>query len=184
MISIVALLISVKQLRWTITEQGNRSLRMFDIRSETPPPPDISKRLGEHISSYSLITIRMKVVGPATLYEVHGYAWDDSPSSFNFESHEDKPSINVDHGPGEVPILISHDIINDCYVGVNWMESDGYSLKERTIRCRYSHPFSSWEWEMLRRPSSLRRVLTLGHAKEKWVSLTMDNRGYLTLPRP
>jgi|GEM_PF-5737275 len=149
--SLVALLLSWRQLHEATTSNGGRGMNISvkHISREDVSPEDAVKidgALEEMRHEYVPFMVSFEVTGPAEYYQVIPYTWGKDGVSDRTGLEEPIPKLTCEDRRVSVVSMIQKELIDGIRFGVAWLQPDGVGLKPGAIRFDLNGDLEEWVW--------------------------------------
>lgn len=151
LVSLVALLLSWKQLHEAQTSNGGRGMNLHVKRtSRENVPEDVAREVDEALKAfhheYFPFVMTLQVTGPAEFYQVIPYTWGKDGVSDPTGFEEPIPKLTSEDGRISAMIMIQKELLDGIRFGVAWLEPDGLGLKPGAIRLNLDGELEEWVW--------------------------------------
>ncbi|HAT6528792.1 TPA: hypothetical protein JAJ73_002026, partial [Corynebacterium striatum] len=151
LVSLVALLLSWKQLHEAQTSNGGRGMNLNVKRtSRENVPEDVAREVDEALKAfhheYFPFVMTLQVTGPAEFYQVIPYTWGKDGVSDPTGFEEPIPKLTSEDGRISAMIMIQKEFLDGIRFGVAWLEPDGLGLKPGAIRLNLNGELEEWVW--------------------------------------
>lgn len=151
LVSLVALLLSWRQLHEARTSNGGRgmNLRVKPISRDDvylEEAQEIDQMLEHMEHEYIPFVMSFKVTGPAQFYQVIPYTWGKGGISEHAGFEDPIPKLTCEAGEINVVAMIQKELVDDIQFGVAWVEPDGVGLKPGAIRFALNGELEEWVW--------------------------------------
>lgn len=151
LVSLVALLLSWKQLHEAQTSNGGRGMNLHVKRtSRENVPEDVAREVDEALKAfhheYFPFVMTLQVTGPAEFYQVIPYTWGKDGVSDPTGFEEPIPKLTSEDGRVSAMIMIQKELLDGIRFGVAWLEPDGLGLRPGAIRLNLNGELEEWVW--------------------------------------
>lgn len=150
-VSLVALLLSWRQLYEARTSNGGRGMNLHvrPITRDDLSPEDaalIDQSLVGMEHEYVPFMVTFEVTGPAVYYQVIPYTWgkDGISERTGFDAPISK--LTCEDGPVSTVSMVQRELVEGIRFGVAWLQPDGSGLKPGAIRFDLDGDLEEWVW--------------------------------------
>lgn len=182
-VSLVALLLSWRQLYEARTSNGGRGMNLNvrhisrkDVTAEDANIIDEALAGMEH--EYVPFMLSFKVTGPAEFYQVIPYTWGKDGVSDRTGVEEPIPKLTCEAGQVNTVSMIQKELLDEIRFGVAWLQPNGEGLQPGAIRFDLNSDLEEWVW----RNRFVSRLPFVNPGKWKPRKSRMPSVGPLTQP--
>lgn len=170
-VAAASLTISWNQFRLARTDQGGSGLTLMTVPRITDVPDVIWENSewpnGATPDDYAMTVITVRAQGPFSYYDLCGCVWSRNGVT---DAGEDAlvHMFTAEDDPVTFHLVLPRNVLNDCHIGVTWLEAHGRGLRPNGLRvhCGVLGPEPGpyeWAW----RPSLIQRLLP-GRFAGRW----------------